>query len=45
MSLWGPGAECYDLNMKCPPQDLVLNAWSLAGGSSLEGVKTAGGGA
>jgi hypothetical protein len=29
--------ECYGLNMRCPPQVHVLNAWSPAGGAILEG--------
>jgi hypothetical protein len=26
----------YGLNLKCPPQSSVLDAWSLTGGATLE---------
>jgi hypothetical protein len=34
---WGPGVGCYSLNIKCPLQTHVLEAWFPAGGVILGG--------
>jgi hypothetical protein len=31
VSLWGPGIQCYGLNVKCPQSVYVLYAWAPAG--------------
>jgi hypothetical protein len=37
MNLYGAGAECYVLNMKCSSQAHLVNIWSPVGGAILEG--------